>query len=162
MGKTDFIGGRGEAIAYTRLTAVCRKNDLPCFLPHYLGEKCPTFDYLVELVGTGKRRSFFFVQVKATREGYTKTQAPPRLKVQVSARDVRRMALYPAPTYVVGVDEEAERAFVIGLTARMRDPVPSITTAHELNCLTLRRLWDEVRAYWQSHGVVRKRSVFTN
>jgi hypothetical protein len=40
MGITDFIGGRGEAIAFARLTKPCRADsDLPYFWPHFLGEK---------------------------------------------------------------------------------------------------------------------------
>src|SRR5690348_5930044 len=45
MGMTDFLGGRGEAIAFARLTKICRMDaDLPYFWPHFLGEKCETFD----------------------------------------------------------------------------------------------------------------------
>src|SRR5436305_1733247 len=105
MAVSDFTGRRGEAIAYTRLTMVCRRNDLPFFLPHYLGEKCPTFDFLVELVDAGTQTPFFFVQVKATRKAFTK-KAPLRLPVGVSTADVRRMAAYLAPTYVVAVQEK--------------------------------------------------------
>ena len=57
MGEGDYIGSRGESIAYTRLTEVARRNRLPFFLPHFLGEKCPRFDFLVELVGVGERRT---------------------------------------------------------------------------------------------------------
>lgn len=67
MGPADFIGGRGEAIAYACLSRVCRRGDLPYFWPHYLGEKCETFDFLVELVDAGEKTPFFFVQVKGTR-----------------------------------------------------------------------------------------------
>ncbi len=96
MGITDFIGGRGEAIAYTHLSQVCRDDDLPYFWPHYLGEKCETFDFLVELVDAAEKTPFFFVQVKATRKDFTKRQAPPRLRVEVSEKDVRRMSGFPA------------------------------------------------------------------
>ena len=55
MGPADFIGGRGEAIAYTHLSRVCREGDLPYFWPHYLGEKCETFDFLVDQSTNGAR-----------------------------------------------------------------------------------------------------------
>src|SRR5713101_4067125 len=91
MGITDYIGGRGEAIAYARLARVCRTDsDMPYFWPHYLGEKCQTFDFLVELVDAGDKTPFFFVQVKATRKEFTRSQMPPRLRVEVSENDVRR------------------------------------------------------------------------
>jgi len=163
MGIADFIGGRGEAIAFTRLTRICRADtDLPYFWPHYLGEKCPTFDFLVELVDAGERTPFFFVQVRSTRKEYTKTHTPPRLRVGVSEPDVRRMVAYPAPTYVVGVHEDQERAFIISVHGAMSEAIPSVTTAHELTCDTLRRLWDEVREFWQGRDMARLASSFLN
>ena len=120
MGKFDFIGGRGEAIAFARLTKVCRDGDVPYFCPHYLGEKCQTFDYLVELVDAGETTPYFFVQVKATRKDFTKKQVPPRLVVRVTEEDIRRMVAFPAPTYVVGVHEDEERAFVVSVHESMR------------------------------------------
>src|SRR3954453_21288353 len=110
MGITDFIGGRGEAIVFTHLARIYRTDpDRPYFWPHFLGEKFETLDFLVELVDAGETTPFFFIQVKSTRKEYTKTHKPPRLRVEVPESDVRRMAAYPAPTYVVGVHEADER-----------------------------------------------------
>jgi len=163
MRISDFIGGRGEAIAYTRLVRVCRADtDLPYFWPHYLGEKAQTFDFLVELVDAGETTPFFFVQVKTTRKNYTRTQKPPRLRVEVSEEDVRRMVAYPAPTYVIGVHTDEERAFIISVHGSMREAIPSITTRHELTCETLKRLWDEVLAFWQGRDMARPTSSFQN
>jgi hypothetical protein len=162
MGPADFIGGRGEAIAYTRLSRVCRAGDLPYFWPHYLGEKCATFDFLVELVDAGEKTPFFFVQVKSTRKEYTRSQKPPRLRVEVPEKDVRRMSAFPAPTYVVGVHEEDERAFVVSVHGDMRDAIPSLTTGHELTTETLKRLWEEVRTFWQIRDMTRPTSHFLN
>lgn len=162
MGITDYLGGRGEAIAYARLSRVCREGDLPYFWPHYLGEKCETFDFLVELIDAGERTPFFFVQVKTTRKEYTRTQAPPRLRVEVSEKDVKRMSTFPAPTYVVGVHEEDERAFVVAVHSGMREAIPSITTGHELTADTLKRLWDEVREFWLPRDMNRSTSHFLN
>jgi hypothetical protein len=132
MGIADFIGGRGEAIAFARLTKLCREgSDLPYFWPHFLGEKCETFDFLVELV-------------------------------EISEKDVRRMVAYPAPTYVVGVHEEAERAFVIAIHGAMCEAISSITTVHELTPGTLRRLWDEVRDFWRIREMAQSTSSFSN
>ena len=93
MGITDFIGGRGEALAYARLTKVCRDDDLPYFWPHDLGEKCESFDFLVELVDAGEKTPFFFVQVKSTRKGFTRKQTPPRLRVNVSQTTIPHLSL---------------------------------------------------------------------
>ena len=162
MGVADFIGGRGEAIAYAQLSRVCREGDLPYFWPHYLGEKCETFDFLVELVDAGEKTPFFFVQVKATRKKYTRGQTPPRLRVEVAEKDVRRMSSFPAPTYIVGVHEEDERAFVVSVHGDMREAIPSITTGHELTNESLKRLWDEVREFWQARDMTRPTSHFRN
>jgi hypothetical protein len=162
MGVADFIGGRGEAIAYAHLSRVCREGDLPYFWPHYLGEKCETFDFLVELVDAGEKTPFFFVQVKATRKDYTRSQTPVRLRVEVPEKDVRRMSAFPAPTYVVGVHEIEERAFVAGVHSGMQDAIPSLTTGHELTEETLKRLWDEVREFWQGRDMSRPTSQFLN
>jgi hypothetical protein len=135
---------------------------LPYFWPHFLGEKFETFDFLVELVDAGEKTPFFFVQVKTTRKKFTKTQTPPRLRVEVSERDIRRMVAYPAPTYVIGVHEDEERAFIISVHGVMCEEISSITTAHELTCETLRRLWVEVREFWQGHDMARSVSSFVN
>ena len=161
MGITDFIGGRGEAIAHARLSRVCRDGDLPYFWPHYLGEKCETFDFLVELVDAGEKTPFFFVQVKSTRKEFTRGQ-PPRLRVEVSDKDVRRMSSFPAPTYVVGVHEENERAFIVSVHGDMNQAIPSITTGHELSLDTLKRLWDEVSEFWNRRDMTRPTSHFQN
>ena len=95
MGITDYLGGRGEAIAFARLTKICREDaDRPYFWPHFLGEKCETFDFLVELIDAGETTPFYFVQVKTTRKEFTKSQTPPRLRGEVSKKDIRRMVAY--------------------------------------------------------------------
>jgi hypothetical protein len=123
--------------------------------------KCPTFDFLVELVGAGKKQLFFFVQVKATREGYTKGKEP-RLKVSVSKEDVRTMVLYPAPTYIVGIDEVSEAGFLVAVFGSMKKSISSMSTRHRLDCATLRLLWEEVRDYWRGRKMAQKKSRFPN
>ena len=66
MAAHDLIGKRGESIVIARLMDPCG-NPEPYFDPHPLGEKCPTYDFLVELVNAGDSVPYFFVQVKATR-----------------------------------------------------------------------------------------------
>jgi hypothetical protein len=163
MGLADFIGGRGEAIAFMRLARIWREDtDQPYFWPRYLGEKGQLFDFLVELVGAGEQTPFFFVQVRSTRKDFTR-QTPPRLRVEVSQNEIRRMVAYLAPTYVVGIHEGEERAFVIAVHGDMGEAIPSITTAHELNNdATLRRLWAEVCDFWQARDMRRTVSSFVN
>ena len=163
MGTSDYIGGRGESIASMRLDRIWRIDaDLPYFWPHFLGEKKKTFDFLVALVDAGLNTPFFFVQVKTTQKDYTRTQNPPRLRVEISEEDIRQMVAFPAPTYVIGVHEREERAFVISVHEGMNEAIPSITTAHELDGSTLLRLWEEVRGFWLGHDMRRTSSSFHN
>lgn len=84
----DYIGKRGEAIAITRFMNPCG-NRQPYFDPHPLGEKCPTYDFLVELVGLGPAAPFFFAQVKTTSQRSRRKNA--RLKVTLRPDDVSKM-----------------------------------------------------------------------
>ena len=161
MGITDYIGGRSEAIASMRLSATCRPNSkLPYFWPYFLGEKAQTFDFLVELVDAGEKTPFFFVQVKGTQQEYTKKEK--RLEVGVPSHDILRMVSFPAPTYVVGVHEREERAFIISVHGMMNRALTSIITGHELTPDTLRLLWEEVRGFWHGRDMSRQNSHFTN
>ncbi len=164
MGKADFIGGRGEWVAYLHLTRLCRTDeDAPYFAPHFLGEKGRLFDFLVELVDSSQDATlFFFVQVKSTRKKYTKSGSQPRLRVEISQEDVRRMVATPAPTFVIGVHEREERAFVVAVHGAMSRAISSITTAHELTPETLRRLWREVRDFWRERDMARVATSFMN
>ena len=164
MGIADFIGRRGEAIAYTHLSSKFRREDLsrPYFILHHLGEKFRTFDYLVELEDTGGTPLFFLIQVKTTRKATTRSHSPPRLRVEVSEDDVLRMVACPIPSYVVGVHEIEERAFIIAVHGDVTGAISSITTAHELTPDTLRKLWEEVRESWRVRDVTRSTSSFAN
>jgi hypothetical protein len=125
MDKKDHMWMRGENISFVRLTEVCQADDLPYFIPHFLGDKCPLFDILVELVGAGEKTPYFFAQVKSTRLGYSKKSN--RLRVEVSKDDVVRMVNYPAPTYVIGIDEKGEKAFIVAVVpVWARSSLPSV------------------------------------
>src|SRR6185369_6612196 len=93
------------------MTELCGRNE-PHFRPRFLGDKYPTHDFIVELVD--RPEYYFFVQVKATTKGFTKT-APGRLLVQVTQEDVDRMVACPAPTYVVGIDLNGKSGYVLSV-----------------------------------------------
>jgi hypothetical protein len=158
MATRDLIGKRGESIVATSLMDFCGNPD-PYFDLHSLGEKCPTYDYLVELVNADDSVPYFFVQVKATQKGFTKKQR--RLVVQVDASDVRRMVRCPVPTYLVGVDEPTGQACVVSVHGSMVGPIASMPSTHPLNRKNLKTLWDEVTAYWRKLDPSAKTSVFT-
>src|SRR4051812_27794132 len=147
MNSRDLTGKRGEFIASERLLDFCG-HPLPYFDPHLLGEKFPTYDMLVELTGDHGSKPYFLAQVKSTRSDRKKGMTD--LKVQLKARDVRAMITCPIPTYLIGVDEKAEIAYIISIHGKIKGGISSIPTAYPLDCGNLKILRDEVRAYWKT------------
>lgn len=162
MGPADFIGGRGEGLAYQRFVRPRYANGVPFFWLHDLGAKCQTFDYWAELVGAGERTPYFFLQVKTTRKDYTAGRPVPRVRVEVSEADVRRMARLPAPAYLAAVHDVDERVFLVSIHGDMSRAISSVSTAHELTAVTKQDLWDEVRAFWAAQELIRPPSRFTD
>lgn len=153
--STDDIGDRGQHLLYLLLTDLCGR-DVPYFRPRFLGDKYPTFDFIVEVVD--HPAYFFFAQVKATTQGYTKEEN--RLLVQLHQADVDRMIACPAPTYLIGIDANA---IGVGYLLSVNEPrahVPSLTTRFEIDCSVLKDLRDEVIEFWKSRDMVLKGSRF--
>jgi Domain of unknown function (DUF4365) len=144
--RREIIGERGEAIFRVLIT---RRHPTRGYLfdhPRFLGDKKRTIDFHIELFHDDTLIPFFFVQVKSTSEGYTSREN--RLKVQVNEQDMRRLAAYPAPTYIVGIDEPNERGYIVSANGECRTGISSICTNYPLNPEVLALLWDEVAAYW--------------
>jgi hypothetical protein len=115
-----------------------------------LGDKHPTFDYLVELVGSD---AYLLVQVKATRQGYRQGKGSKRLRVNVDLVDVQRMVASPIPTYVVGIDEPRERGYLLSMNEPRQTGLGGLPARHRLDCMNLQRLWQEVRNFWASRNM---------
>jgi hypothetical protein len=158
MAAQDDIGSRGEYLFSARIMNFCGR-DLPYFRPRFMGEKARTMDFLVELVCPGDRTPFFFAQVKTTRKGYTKRDR--RLKVEMAGADVRRACLIPAPTYLIGLDEQREIGYILPILEGMADNISSIPTTYPLDCTNLPRLYDEVDQFWSSRDMRMQTSVFS-
>src|SRR5260221_690622 len=126
MTARDEIGSRGEFIFSARIMTFCGRKR-PYFVPYFLGEKAETFDFMVELVDAGDRTPYFFAQVRTTQKGYTRKN-PRRLKVGMSATEVELLALKPAPTYLVGVDEPGDVGYLVGILEGMNTAISSIPT----------------------------------
>lgn len=157
MTARDWIGKRGEAIVTTQLMDFCGNSD-PYFDVRPLGEKCPTFDYLVELINAGDSVPYFLAQVKATRKGFTKKER--RLLVQVEEEDVGRMVRCPFPTYLIGVDEPNDRAYVVAVQGSISGPIASMPSRYPLTPRNFHRLWEEVTAHWKKLDAAAKTSAF--
>ena len=159
MPLSDDIGLRGEAIFIVRLTQSCGPSDETLFRPHFLGEKCATLDYLVELMGEQSSPGYFFVQVKTTTRGFTSAN-PPRLRVSVTQRDVNRMLAFPAPTYLVGIDASNEQAFIASANGTQMRRISSMPAAYPLNQENLRLLHSEVATFWMGRNMILSNSAF--
>jgi hypothetical protein len=158
MAVRDALGERGESIVRVLLTRLYSRPQ-PYFRPQFLGDKHPTVDFFVELVGvTEPITPFFFVQVKATTQGYTKEHH--HLKVQVVAAEVQRLLAYPAPTYILGVDEPQERGYLLAALAGGPRRIASLPTRYPLDQTTLHGLYEEVLAFWQANGTTFRTSRF--
>jgi hypothetical protein len=71
-------------------------------------------------------------------------------KVKLKARDVRFMIRCPIPTYLIGVDERAEVAYIVSIHGNLTGGISSIPTTFPLDPANLRVLRDEVLAYWRT------------
>ena len=143
----DYIGKRGESVISEKLLDFCGRA-LPYFDPHPLGEKCPIFDFLVELVTEDKTPPYFFASVKATKKRLTKKKLG--LKVGLRAQDVQAMVFCPVPAYLIGVDEPAAEAYIVSIHGKLEGAISSIPTTYPLNAATLADLWTEVSTYWKT------------
>ena len=146
----NLRGIRGEAIFVARISNFCDR-DLPYFDPHFLGDKFPVFDHLVNVVDGTEVSAFFFAQVRTTGTGYeTRQDGKKYLKVQASREDLEAMRRYPGPAYFFGIDDgdDKGRAYVVAISGERRSGFSAMTTDFEVDCHTLRTMWDEVKAYW--------------
>jgi hypothetical protein len=151
----EDIGERGQWLFSLLITDLCGRDN-PFFRPRFLGDKYPTFDYIVEVVD--QPSYFFFVQAKGTTLGYTAEEH--RLRVQVAQDDIDRMVACPAPTYVVGIDVNAIGVGFLLSVNEPRDNVSSLTTRFRIDCGVLEQLRDEVIASWSSRNMTLTGSRF--
>ena len=132
----------------------------PIFRPQFLGDKWPSVDFIVELVGATLIVPYCFVQVKTTREGYTKILN--RLKVKVSQEKVCSLAAYPAPTYIVGIDERQEKGYLVSANGENQSSLSSLSTTFPINKHNREILWHEVNSFWNRYDRSQLASQFTD
>jgi hypothetical protein len=150
----DDIGERGQAMFFVMMTELCGRSE-PYFRPRFLGDKFPTFDYLLELVDYPG--FFFFVQVKTTKKGFTRKLH--KLRIQVSQRDVDRMVAWQVPSYVVGIDEPSQAGYLLSVN-EPRQRVASLDSRFKIDCTVLAQLAAEVQQFWSSRNMVLTNSKF--
>jgi hypothetical protein len=155
----DALGQRGEII-FSTLISKFHSEQGPIFRPQFLGDKWPTVDFLVELLGVRGSRPYFFVQVRATRQGYR--VGDKRLRIQVTERSVREIASYPAPTYIVGIDEIKERGYIVSANGENLRSLTSLSTRFPINKRNREALWKEVRSFWSENSTAVDNSRFAD
>jgi hypothetical protein len=146
----DLLGQRGEALFYVMITKY-NGHEIPLFKPQFLGDKWPSVDFIVELTNhQAQMIPYFFVQVKTTRRGYTDQN---RLKLHVHKDNIQRLASFPAPTYLVGIDEIKEVGYIVSANGEYLKTVSNISTQFPLyRCKVQEMLWQEVKAFWEQFG----------
>lgn len=143
---SNDIGQRGEALFFVLLTKSFGRAN-PIFRPQFLGDKWPVVDFIVELVSSEDQTLYFFAQVKTTRERYTRQNH--RLKVQVSTDSIQKLASYPAPTYIFGIDEIEEEGFILSANGESLKRISSLPTTYPINKMNQDLLFDEVCQFWR-------------
>lgn len=108
--------------------------------------KWPLVDFIVELLGAARTTPYFFVQVRNTRQGLT--SGDRRLRVQLREGKVRQLVSYPAPTYIVGVDEREERAYIVSANGENLTSMCNMSTRFPMNKRNRSALWKEVNDFW--------------
>jgi hypothetical protein len=78
----------------------------------------------------------------------------------MKATDIRMMAGYPIPAYLIGVDEPAPRAFIVSVHATLSGAISSTPTAYLLDRRNRKLLWDEVRVVPGTPGGPARRPLF--
>ncbi len=154
MGRVsaDDIGEFGEQLVAVELSRpVRRRSRCPLFRARHLGDKYPTVDFIVEvLLPSGLSGGFFFAQVKST--GHHRASVRPRLPVAVSKSRFNALVKLPAPTYVIGVDVNSERSYVVAAHKVRAAAVATISKAFNLRDDAVKSdLYREVRHYWQEN-----------
>lgn len=147
------LGQRGEALLYVLITK-SHGLEKALFRPQFLGDKWPTVDFIVELIDDEPVTSYFFIQVKTTRRGYTRNEN--RLKIRIDKKDMRKLAFYPAPTYIVGIDEINEDGYIVSANGEWLNNISSFPTTFPLNKANKELLRREVKVYWGKTTEIQK------
>lgn len=150
----NVIGERGEKLFEIAITDY-RQFDRPLFRTAFLGDKWPSLDFVVELIGVKNSTPIFYVQVKST----AKDIENETLEITLDSKKAKLFANIPGPTYLIGVHEPTKRVFIRAVNDG-RQGVYRIPTSHELTPANLQILHDEVKAFWLLQNRKPKYSAF--
>lgn len=143
---------------FVALMTEAHSDDGAIFNIRFLDDKLPHVDCIVELVGQKDYIPFCFVQLKSTKTGYTKKDN--RLKVKFSQESISGLSLYPAPTYIVGIDEKEETGYLVSANGENLSAMASILTDFPINISNRGMLWNEVNDFWYRARKIKFASKF--
>lgn len=144
------IGELGEGIFNVAIS-----RDL-IFRPRHLGEKWPSSDFYVELVGL-KEHFFFIVQVKSTTLGLDKKG---NLKVKANKKKIHDLNAYYCPTYLAGVDINTEEVYLIAINKNKRKDITNLPTKFKLDKANRKLLYDDVKRFWEHTNIKVYKNAF--
>ena len=158
MSLADWIGKRGESIFRVLISRWCDGH--PWFDETFLGEKQEAKDFIVKLIDSSTGDASFYVQVKSTRTGYRGSGFNRKLKVKVTRDDVEKRKELKLPAYVVGIDIDLVRGYLVAITQGTKGQISGIPIRKPLNCRTIKALWKEVDEYWKTRPTSLPKSLF--
>ena len=145
--ERDQIGSIGESIFRSRIMKFC--DNRPYFSAHFLGEKFPVHDHLVNALSETIISAIFFAQIKSTLSGSKMRKDGRRyLNISVSRDDLSAMTQYPGPAYLFGVDIETERVYFVAIHGYVNKGISGLPMDFEVTSETIPILWSEVNEYW--------------
>lgn len=146
----DQIGHIAEVATDDAFSTPVQDGQRVLFRTMRLGDKYPTFDFLVENLGPEDALpGVFFVQVKGTTRA---TPASHRIPITVGADEFNRMVAAPVPTYLVGVDVNRRATYIVAAHRPRRAQVSSITRAFPLGSDAVKlALYAEVAEFWKAN-----------
>jgi hypothetical protein len=80
----------------------------------------------------------------------------------VRRQRVRQLVSYPAPTYIVGVDEREEKAYIVSANGENLTAMSSMSTRFPMNKRNRSALWTEVNEFWVARPKVAVESRFAD
>jgi hypothetical protein len=150
--STNAVGDFGENLAQAHFSRPVRgAYRRPLFRAAHLGEKYPVVDFIVDILdGNEDSLGFFFVQVKATNSAKRKAKT---LALHIELPKYNRLAQIPAPTFLVGVDIDAETVYLVSAARPEKKASSSICKKFDLKDDDVRvALYKEVKEYWKKHS----------
>lgn len=148
----NAIGEKGENIFNLEIS-----TDYT-FRPRPLGEKWPSSDFYVELIGL-KENIYFIVQVKSTTQGL---DGGNNLKVQATAKKLRELNNYYCPTYLAGVDVNTREVYLIPINKSKKKNLTKLSTSFILNEKNRKLLYKDVKNFWVNSGIKTYKKSFNH